>query len=111
MELLAGLVFDLVGIALEALDVALQEVVLVLELLHFDVEGAGLVALLLVDGDAVCAEDDVVCDRDGEEGGSGGGELALIDAPGFEQAVDPRKTRGDAEAAGAECHTFSMRFA
>lgn len=107
MELLAGFVLDLAGIALEALDVALEKLVLVLELLHLGVQRAGLVPLLLVDGDAVGPEDNVVGDGKCKQCGAARGELAFVEAPGFELGVEVRQTRGDASPARTRCHEDS----
>ena len=68
MQLFASLMLDRVGIGLEAVDVTLQQIVLTLKAMKLVVEGCGILPLLLVGGEAVLPEDDVVAQCNGEEG-------------------------------------------
>lgn len=107
VELLAGLVLNLVGIVLEARYVLLEQIVFVLELLHLRVEGTGLMALALIDGDAVGPEDHVVGDGGREERSASGAELAAIQPAGLEHGAQARDAGADSVLFRGNGHTYS----
>ena len=66
MQLLARLVFNGVGVRLQAIDMPLQNCVLALEFDHLAIELLGFLALLLKHEDAVGPKDYVISDSHGQ---------------------------------------------
>jgi hypothetical protein len=76
METFAGFVFDGAGVILQAVDVAVQQVILFLELEHLALQGALFFTLVGKGGEAVLTEDDAVGHDQGEDAGGNGRSAA-----------------------------------
>lgn len=76
VELGAGFVFDGAGVGLEAFDLIAEASVFEVELLHLLLEEFFVLALVLVGGDAVLAEKDVIAHKDSEYSGGNAGDFA-----------------------------------
>jgi hypothetical protein len=72
MEFFASLVFDRASVVLQAVDVTEEAVVFALQVLHLELEGARVFAFVLVGGEAVVAEDDVIAHENSKDGRSDG---------------------------------------
>jgi hypothetical protein len=83
VQLLACLVLDGAGIVLQTVDMALQQFVLSLETLQLAVKRSGVVTLLLIDRQAILAEDHMVAKSNGKSRSCHGYGLspASVDLP------------------------------
>jgi len=70
MKFLAGLVLDGIGIVLQPLDVAFQQLVLSLQALQLIVQHLCITVLLLIGGQPVLSEDNVIANPDCQSCGS-----------------------------------------
>lgn len=76
VQFLAGLVFDRVGIVLQAFNMFLQQFVLSLKALQLTIEALGLLPLLLIDRNSVLPKNDMVSQANSEQSCGAGRNLA-----------------------------------
>jgi len=70
VQLFPRLMFDRTGIALEPVDVAFQQVIFTLQVLHLLVKPPRLLPFLFVDSQPIRSKDNVISDRNRQRCGS-----------------------------------------
>ena len=107
MQLFAGLMLNRVGIALQPIHVALEPVILKLQILHLPIELLRLLPLLLIYGQSIRPEDDVIRNSECKRRGTHGRSLSSPNRKRLQGRAERGETSSFSGDSGLDFHLSS----